>query len=382
MGHQASASAESHGLAKITVFLYSFSMKPQSNQAGRGLQHNTPSRFSRQTRQAIDDGWQEELDALPRLATELRPEIARSIVSRNQSPDVPLKRSINPYRGCEHGCVYCFARPSHAYLDLSPGLDFETRLSYKSNAVELLEERFRQPNYRVEPIALGINTDAYQPVERKLRLTRRLLELMLEYRHPVSLLTKGVTLLRDLDLLEALAERNLVSVSISITTLNQDLKRRMEPRTASPRARLNMLSRLREIGIEPGVMVAPIIPAINDRELESILARAAGAGATRAGYVVLRLPHELKALFRDWLAEHYPERARHVMSLVQQLHGGQDYDPSFGLRQTGQGAFAQLLAQRFAVAVRRHGLDRDGRPELDCSAFRRPSRQGDQFHLI
>jgi DNA repair photolyase len=350
--------------------------------AGRGS-HTAPAhRFSRQTSTPVDDGWARELDELPKLKTELRPEIARTIVNPVNSPDIPIKQSINPYRGCEHGCVYCFARPTHSYLDLSPGLDFETRLSYKANAVELLEKKFRTPGYRVQPIALGINTDAYQPIERKLGVTRRLLELMLEYRHPVSLLTKGVTMMRDIDLLEQLAEQNLVSVSISITTMDADLKRRMEPRTASPRARLNMLSRLRDIGIDPGVMVAPIIPAINDGELETILARSAGAGATHAGYVVLRLPHELNELFRDWLKEHYPERASHVMSLVNQLHGGKDYDGRFGLRQSGQGPFAQLLAQRFKVAARRHDLTTGGSSKLNCNAFHVPVRGGGQFSLI
>jgi DNA repair photolyase len=354
---------------------------PQAR-TGRGSTSAPPHRFSRQITITVDDGWHRELDELPKLRTDVRPEIARTIVNQIKSPDIPIEQSINPYRGCEHGCVYCFARPSHSYLDLSPGLDFETRLSYKANAVELLEKRFRTPGYQVKPIALGINTDAYQPIERKLGITRRLLELMLEYRHPVSLLTKGVTLMRDLDLLEQLAEQNLVSVSISITTMDQDLKRRMEPRTASPRARLNMLSRLRDIGIEPGVMVAPVIPAINDRELETILARSAGAGASHAGYVVLRLPHELNELFRDWLKEHYPERAKHVMSLVKQLHGGKDYDARFGLRQSGQGPFAQLLSQRFRTAVRRHGLNTEKSESLNCEAFRVPVRRNDQFALI
>jgi len=356
--------------------------KSPSRHSGRGSQNAPAHRFSRQTSVPVDDGWNRELDELPKMITDVRPEIARSIVNSVNSPDIPIKQSINPYRGCEHGCVYCFARPTHSYLDLSPGLDFETRLSYKANAVELLEKKLRTPGYRVEPIALGINTDAYQPIERKLRVTRRLLELMLEYRHPVSLLTKGVTMLRDLDLLESLAEQNLVSVSLSITTLNQDLKRRMEPRTASPRARLNMLSRLSEIGISPGVMVAPVIPAINDGELETILARSAGAGATHAGYVVLRLPHELHDLFRDWLKEHYPDRARHVMSLVNQFHGGKDYDSRFGIRQSGQGPFAQLLAQRFKVAARRHELAIGSSNALNCKAFRVPKRAGDQHRLI
>ncbi len=351
-------------------------------QTGRGACSNPENRFTRQSNQPVDDGWAREIEELPGLETRVEPELARTIISRNQSPDVPVDQSINPYRGCEHGCVYCFARPSHSYLDLSPGLDFETRLFYKSNAVERLEVELKKPGYQCKPIALGINTDAYQPIERQLRLTRRLLETLAEHRHPVSILTKGVTILRDLDILEDLARDNLVSVSVSITTLNHDLKRRMEPRTASPRARLNILSAMRKIGIEPGVMVAPIIPAINDAELEKILERAAGAGATRAGYVMLRLPHELKILFRDWLAIHYPDRAGHVMSLVQQLHGGRDYDSRFGQRQTGQGHFAKLVARRFTVAARRHDLSQDERPGLDCSRFQPPPSDGDQLKLI
>jgi len=357
-------------------------MNLQSNHISRGACSNPENRFTRQSNQPVDDGWAQEIEELPKLETRVEPELARTIISRNRSPDVPLDQSINPYRGCEHGCVYCFARPSHSYLDLSPGLDFETRLFYKSNAVERLEAELRKPGYQCKPIALGINTDAYQPIERKLGLTRRLLETLAEYRHPVSILTKGVTILRDLDILEDLARDNLVSVSVSITTLNHDLKRRMEPRTASPRARLNILSAMRKIGIEPGVMVAPIIPAINDAELEKILERAAGAGATRAGYVMLRLPHELKTLFRDWLATHYPDRAGHVMSLVQQLHGGRDYDHEFGRRQTGQGQFADLIASRFRLACKRHGLNQDSSESLNRTAFYKPQRSGEQFRLL
>ncbi|RFF28480.1 MULTISPECIES: PA0069 family radical SAM protein [unclassified Wenzhouxiangella] len=348
---------------------------------GRGAATNPKSRFSMHRVESLDDGWTRELEELPALRTTVRAERARSIISRNGSPDVPFEQSINPYRGCEHGCVYCFARPSHSYLDLSPGLDFETRLFHKENAVELLEAELRKPGYHCRPIVLGINTDAYQPIERELRLTRRLLELLVEYRHPVSILTKGVTILRDLDVLSDLARDNLVSVSVSITTLDNDLKRTLEPRTASPNARLRILSELRDIDIHPGVMFAPVIPAINDREIEAILKASADAGATRAGYVVLRLPHELKDLFREWLGAHYPERADHVMSLVRQLHGGHDYDPTWGRRQTGAGQVAELIANRFRVARRRHGLDRDDRPPLNTELFRAPTRSGDQMGL-
>lgn len=348
---------------------------------GRGAGSNPHNRFARRRREAFDDGWQHELEELPPLETTLRAERAASIISRNQSPDVPFEQSINPYRGCEHGCVYCFARPSHAYLDLSPGLDFETRLVYKENAVERLEEELRRPGYRCRPIVLGINTDAYQPIERKLGLTRRILELLAEYRHPVSLLTKGVTILRDRDILSDLARDNLVSVSVSLTTLDNDLKRTLEPRTASPAARLRILSEMRAIGIRPGVLVAPVIPAINDSEMESILEASAEAGATRAGYVVLRLPHELKTIFRDWLDTHYPDRAGHVMSLVRQLHGGRDYDPAFGRRQTGAGQVADLIARRFRIARKRCGLDGDDRSSLNPSLFTVPFRSGDQMAL-
>ncbi|NEZ02992.1 PA0069 family radical SAM protein [Wenzhouxiangella sp. XN201] len=348
---------------------------------GRGATANPDSRFSRRQRECFDDGWTQEIEALPALPTTVTAERARSIISHNRSPDVPFEQSINPYRGCEHGCVYCFARPSHSYLDLSPGLDFETRLFYKENAVELLEAELRKPGYRCKTIVLGINTDAYQPVERRLGLTRRLLELMAEYRHPVSILTKGITILRDLELLEDLARDGLVSVSVSLTTLDNDLKRRLEPRTASPAARLRILSALHEIGIQPGVMVAPVIPAINDHEIESILESSAQAGAVRAGYVVLRLPHELKGLFREWLATHYPERASHVMSLVRQLHGGRDYDPAWGKRQTGRGEFAKLISTRFQIARRRFGLAGDRREPLNTAIFRPPTRSGEQMAL-
>jgi DNA repair photolyase len=357
-------------------------MSRHTPHAGRGATTNPENRFAIDRREAVDDGWAEEIEALPRLATTVRAEQARSIISRNRSPDVGFEQSVNPYRGCEHGCVYCFARPSHSYLDLSPGLDFETRLFYKANALERLEEELRHPAYRCRPIVLGINTDAYQPIERRLGLTRQILELMLEYRHPVSILTKGITILRDLDLLEALARRNLVSASVSLTTLDDDLKRMLEPRTASPAGRLKVLSALSDIGIRPGVLVAPVIPAVNDHEIEALLEAAAAAGASRAGYVVLRLPHELKGLFREWLDQHLPERAGHVMSLVRQLHGGRDYDPGFGRRQTGSGELALLISRRFDIARRRHGLD-DDRPErLDTTRFRPPERSGDQFSLL
>lgn len=349
---------------------------------GRGAVSNPDNRFARHGHEDFDDGWHRELDELPALETRVTAETAKSIISRNQSPDVPFDQSVNPYRGCEHGCVYCFARPSHSYLDLSPGLDFETRLYYKENAAERLEAELRKPGYVCKPITLGINTDAYQPIERKYRITRSILEVLAEYRHPVSILTKGITILRDLDLLEDLARDHLVSVAVSLTTLDSDLKRHLEPRTASPSGRLKVLRAMADIGIRPGVMAAPVIPAINDREIEDILGQAADAGAVRAGYVMLRLPHELKGLFREWLQAHYPDRADHVMSLVRQMRGGKDYDSNWGTRMSGTGQFATLINNRFRLACRKYGLNKAEDPPLNTSAFRCPPREGDQFSLL
>lgn len=276
----------------------------------------------------------------------------------------------------------CFARPTHSYLNLSPGLDFETKIFYKANASERLEQELRKPGYRPAPISLGINTDAYQPAERKLQVTRSLLEVLWRYRHPVSLLTKSALIVRDLDILAPMAECNLVSAAVSVTSLDPELKRRLEPRTAGPSARLRTIRALAEAEVPTGVMAAPVIPAINDHELEAILAAAAEAGAQDAGYVLLRLPHELKQVFRDWLETHYPERAAHVMSLVRQSRGGKDYDSAWGTRMTGTGVFAELIAQRFRAACRRHGLSRGSRPPLDRSRFRVPPRRGDQMQLL
>jgi len=346
---------------------------------GRGALGNPPARFLGRSMLPEDDGWYRE-ELSDSIATEIRPEAARTIISRNDSPDIPFEQSINPYRGCEHGCVYCYARPSHAYVDLSPGIDFETRLFYKADAAKLLRAELAKPGYRCSDIMLGANTDPYQPVEQRLRVTRSLLEVMLETRHPVSIITKGTLVLRDLDLLRELAQLNLTRVYVSLTTLDAELKRRLEPRTASPQARLRVIATLAAAGVPVGVMTAPMIPAINDAELESLLEAAAQAGARRAGYVLLRLPHELKTLFRDWLAEHYPERAAHVMSLVQQARGGQDNDPRFGARMRGSGAWAQLLRARFELACRRLDLDRERAAELATDLFR-GQRASDQLEL-
>lgn len=358
---------------------------------GRGSRAYLPGRFEVTTSEAVDDGWAaapgpgSEPEPGPdplRPRTEVREEVARSIITRNHSPDVGFSQSVNPYRGCEHGCSYCFARPSHAYLNLSPGLDFETRIFAKTNAPELLRRELSRPGYRPSPIALGINTDAYQPVERRLQLTRRLLEVMLEFRHPVSLITKNALVERDLDLLQPLAAQRLVQVHFSVTTLDPHLSSRLEPRAAAPHARLRAMERLHAAGVPVGVMFAPAIPWVNDHELEAVLEAARGAGATSAGYVLLRLPHEVAPLFQDWLQAHLPDRAAHVMSTVRQMRGGRDYESGFGTRMRGRGHHADLLAQRFALAHRRFGYAGLRQETLDCSRFAPPreaSPQGDLF---
>lgn len=350
---------------------------------GRGSASWVAGRYETQVAVAEDDGWdglqalQDEASAPETVVTE---EQARSIVSRNQSPDISFSQSVNPYRGCEHGCIYCFARPSHAYLDLSPGLDFETRLFAKTNAAERLRAEFARPSYACSPIALGINTDGYQPIERRYRLTRALIEVMAEARHPFSIVTKSANVVRDLDLLAPMAADGLVTVHFSVTTLDPRLSARMEPRAAAPHARLRAMRTLAEAGVPVGVLVAPVVPAITDHELEAILGAAREAGAASAGYVLLRLPHELKTLWREWLELHYPERAAHVMSLVQQLHGGQDYDSTFGRRMRGQGPFADLLASRFSRAHRALGFGR--LPPLRCDLFTAPRPDSPQGTLF
>ena len=351
---------------------------------GRGSASFVDGRFQKQQVRLEDDGW-DSLHALaeeqaPRLETVVTAEQARTVVSRNQSPDIRFDQSVNPYRGCEHGCVYCFARPSHAYLDLSPGLDFETRLFAKTNAAERLRAELTKPSYRCSPIALGINTDGYQPIERDWGVTRQLLEVLAECRHPCSIVTKGALVTRDLDLLAPMAEQGLVSVYLSITTLDNRLSARMEPRAAAPHTRLATVRKLTEAGVPVGVLVAPVVPAITDSELEAILEAAREHGARSASYVLLRLPHELKEIWREWLQLHYPDRAAHVMSLVRQMRGGRDYDSAFGTRMRGQGPFADLIAARFARARRRLGFG--PMPALDCSRFTPPrpdSPQGELF---
>lgn len=357
--------------------------KPQAPLKGRGAASHVAGRYQKSVTVGADDGWgsvyTDQAD-MPPLRTHVSEEQARTVISRNDSPDVGFSQSVNPYRGCEHGCVYCFARPSHAYLDLSPGLDFETRLFAKTNAVERLQAELARPGYRCAPIALGINTDAYQPIERHYRITRGLLELLAACQHPVSFVTKGLLIERDLDLLAALARDRLVTVYVSVTSLDNRLSARMEPRAAAPHTRLRLIRALHEAGVPVGVLVAPVVPAISDHELEHILEAARDAGAQAAGYVMLRLPHELKSVWREWLELHYPDRAAHVMSLIQQMGGGKDYDSAFGTRMRGQGPVADLIAKRFEVAHRRLGFTR--LPALDTTRFappRPPSPQGELF---
>jgi len=348
---------------------------------GRGAASNPPCRFEPVAVEAIDDGWGALEAPPPPLRTTVTEDASRTVVTRNQSPDVPFDSSINPYRGCEHGCVYCFARPTHAYLGLSPGQDFEARLFAKPSAPALLAEALRKPGYAPATMALGTNTDPYQPIERSRRITRGLLEVLAAFGHPVAIVTKSNLVLRDRDLLAAMAGRGLARVYLSVTTLDRGLARRLEPRAPTPARRLEAIAGLAEAGIPVGVMVAPVIPALNDPEIEAVLAAAAGAGATSASYVLLRLPMEVRDLFREWLAVHAPDRAARVMSLVRGMRGGRDYDAQWGRRMTGAGAYAEAIAARFRLACKRHRM---GRREfaLETALFRPPPRPGDQLALF
>lgn len=346
---------------------------------GRAALSNREGRFESLSREAEDDGWGDfDLPVAARRTT-VHVDASRTVISRNQSPDIPFNQSINPYRGCEHGCIYCYARPTHAYLGLSPGLDFETKLFAKPDAAQLLSDEINHADYRCETIAMGTNTDPYQPVERQMKVTRGIIEVLARHRHPLTITTKSGIIERDIDLLADMAADNLVSVYISVTTLNNELARRMEPRAATPQRRLKTVERLRAAGIPTGVLVAPVIPALNDSELETILQRAAAAGAQSAGYILLRLPGEVSALFQEWLGEQYPLKAAHVMSLVRATRGGRDNDPNFGARMRGQGEYARLIHQRFNIAVKRLGLNR-GLPKVDATRFR-PAR-GAQTSLL
>jgi len=353
---------------------------------GRGAVSNETGRFESERRVAFDDGWgtvEGELESGPgRVPTVLSVDATRTIIARNDSPDIGFDRSINPYRGCEHGCIYCYARPSHAYLGLSPGLDFETRIFYKPQAAALLAAELRKKGYTCRPIALGSNTDPYQPAERKFGITRAILEVLRDFHHPVTIVSKGALVQRDIDILAEMARENLAVVTISVTTLDRALARHMEPRAATPERRIETIAALSAAGVPTGVLAAPMIPALNDREMEAILEKARAAGASVAGYTLLRLPLELKALFREWLEEHQPQKSSHVLSLVAQCHGGKLYDSAWSKRMTGAGPYADMLSARFDRACRRLGFAPRSTQALDTTLFRPPPQKGDQLALF
>lgn len=348
--------------------------RPLAARKGRGAVSNLQGRYEVNGREEFDDGWERDEEESPGVPTVVSDEIAKSILSRNSSPDIPFKVSLNPYRGCEHGCIYCFARPTHSYLGLSPGLDFESRLFAKVNAAELLRRELAKPGYVPEHIALGVNTDAYQPCERELRLTRQVLEVLKECRHPYGLITKSSLIERDIDLIAPMAEQGQACAAITLTTLDPQIARTLEPRAAAPARRLRTIRTLTEAGIPVSVSVAPIIPFVTEPEIERILEAARDAGAVSAHYVVLRLPFEVNPLFQQWLEAHFPERAQRVMNRVRDMRGGKDYDGDFGKRMHGEGVWADLIRQRFTKAVERLGLGKLGSrfDRLDASQFRRP----------
>jgi DNA repair photolyase len=347
---------------------------PAAKAAGRGAIGNPHVRFDSQSASVFDDGWDTltaDIGDLPRLDTTLTRDSSKTAIAWNSSPDIGFDRAVNPYRGCEHGCIYCYARPTHAYLGYSPGLDFETKLIYKPDVADLLEKELHKPGYVARTMALGSNTDPYQPVERTLKLTRSVLEVLDRYNHPVGIVTKSSGVLRDIDILSSMAKRNLVRVHMSITTLDARLARVMEPRAATPARRLHAIAELTRAGIPTGVLAAPMIPSLNDAEMEKILEAASKAGARHAGYVLLRLPHELRELFETWLHEHFPDRAKHVLSLIRQTRAGNLNDPRFGHRFAGQGVYADLLGRRFARATRQFGFD-EARTQLATGLFALP----------
>jgi DNA repair photolyase len=350
--------------------LYPDDAIPEPQHNGRGALSNVSSRYDDDKKIRTTDGWDIE-DELPPLRTILTKDATRTILARNTSPDVPFDRSINPYRGCEHGCIYCFARPTHAYLGLSPGLDFETRILFKPDAAKLLEGELASPKYRCDVVAMGTNTDPYQPVERDLKITRSILKVLGDFNNPVGIVTKNHMVTRDIDILADMARRNLSEVFLSITTLDKDLARTMEPRASAPHRRLDAIKALADAGVPVGVMTAPMIPGLNDHEMEAILEAATKAGATRAGFTVLRLPLEIKELFEEWLRANRPDRAERVLSLVRQMRGGALYQAEFGKRMRGEGPIAQLMAARFSAAVKRLGLNRI-RYRLDTMRFAVP----------
>ncbi|OLP54514.1 radical SAM protein [Rhizobium rhizosphaerae] len=352
----------------------------ETRRRGRGAGINASGRFEALSRESEDDGWNVLEDLAP-FKTEVQIEKPRTIISRNESPDIPFDRSVNPYRGCEHGCIYCFARPTHAYMGLSPGLDFEARLFAKPDAPRLLERELAKPGYKVRPIALGTNTDPYQPIEREWRIMRQILEVLKAADHPVMIVTKSALVTRDIDLLAPMAEKGLVKVGLSVTTLDRKLARLLEPRAATPALRLEAIRDLSSAGIPTSVLVAPIIPALNDHEIERILESAKTAGASEASYVLLRLPLEVSPLFRDWLLRHYPDRYRHVMSLVRSMRGGKDYDADFTKRMKGAGPYAWQIGRRFDMAAKRLELNLTRRA-LNCDLFVPPLGMGVQLSLL
>lgn len=353
---------------------------PGQRLRARGAESNRTGRFEATDREAFDDGWDlPEEDRV--VATEVRLERPRSALTFNRSPDVPFDRSINPYRGCEHGCIYCFARPTHAFLNLSPGLDFETRLIARPGIAQVLEAELRRPSYKVGPVAIGTNTDPYQPIDREHGLMRQVLQVLSDFRHPVWITTRGTTIERDIDLIAAMAAEGLASVSISVTTLDEGLARKMEPRAPAPKRRLQMIRRLAESGVPVRVQVSPLIPALTDHELEAVMEAGRDAGARASNTIPLRLPLEVSGLFRDWLAATVPDRAERVMGRVRELHGGRDYDPEWGKRMRGEGPWADLIHLRASVARKRLGLD-ETLPALRADLFAPPPRAGDQLTLF
>ncbi|MCA1440525.1 PA0069 family radical SAM protein [Ensifer sp. IC4062] len=347
---------------------------------GRGAGLNMSGRFEPQSREVFDDGW-ESIEELPPFKTEVQVEKPRAVITRNESPDISFDRSINPYRGCEHGCIYCFARPTHAYMGLSAGLDFEAKLFAKPDAPRLLERELARPDYKVRPIAIGTNTDPYQPIEKEWRIMRQILEVLKAANHPVMIVTKSAMVTRDIDLLAPMAEMGLARVGISVTTLDRKLARTMEPRASTPTRRLDAIRTISEAGIPTGVLVAPIIPALNDHEIERVLDSAKTAGASEASYVLLRLPLEVSPLFRDWLLRNYPDRYRHVMSLIRSMRGGKDYDAEFGKRMKGAGPYAWQIGRRFELAAKRLGLNLTRR-QLRNDVFVPPLGMGVQLSLL
>jgi DNA repair photolyase len=378
--HDAEPSSVSLRLAPVDPLAHVGSRIDPERRRGRGATLNPDGRYEAEQRVAEDDGWG-SLGELPPFKTEVSIEKPRTIITRNDSPDISFDRSINPYRGCEHGCVYCFARPSHAYLGLSPGLDFESRLTAKPDAAALLEKELSAPSYQPRTIAIGTNTDAYQPIEKKLRIMRQILEVLATFNHPVGIVTKSALVQRDIDILAPMAAKGLAKVALSVTTLDPKLARTMEPRAAAPMKRIETIRRLSEAGIPVTVLVAPIIPAINEHEIERILDAAKAAGAREAGYVLLRLPLEVKDIVQDWLVTHHPDKMRHVVSLIRSTRGGKDYDAAWGQRQVGSGPYAWMIGRRFEMAAERLGFN-GSRLRLRTDLFVKPEKEKAQLSLF